>query len=161
MKGKTRCLLIVAAVLLLTACDQSKENCEQKDGPEHTWQAKICTDDDRYDFGEPIRITLTVANVSNQPLTLEGGDRPALDIRVQGQNWSDGKELTPDLTRVSLEPGESRTLEWVWPTPATDLEALEGLLVEQSQLSIGVYGLLATGSGPPETVWVYAYYRAP
>ncbi len=172
MKGKTWLLLIVVlasallAVCLLVACGGSaepEENCAEGHDPRNTRTLRICTDKVVYDFGEPVYITFTVTNVSDQSLTWDSGDRAAMDICVRDECWSDEQELTPDLTRVTLEPGESRTLEWVWPTVNTDLKALERTFPPDTS----TFGTFATGSGiprpgaSPRSVWVPITYRRP
>ncbi len=39
-----------------------------------------------------------------------------MGVRNQGPivRWSDGKLLTPDLTRLELKPGESKAIEMDW-----------------------------------------------
>ena len=154
-------LLVILVLVLLAACGP-RENCMAGHDPLSTHQMRICADKEKYDFGAPIHVTFTVTNISDQPLVLDGGDEAAIDINVKGEHWSSERELTPDLTRVTLDPGESRTLEWVWPTPQTDLEALRVSFGEPGVLSIPVGGLVIPRPGAsPGGVWVSAYYRRP
>ncbi len=69
----------------------------------------------------------TVTNHTTKTQVIELTDQPVLDIiiRNQGQivRWSNGKPLTPDLTRLQLKAGESKEIEMEWtvktPTPST------------------------------------------
>jgi len=86
---------------------------------------QICTDKTGdYQYGETIHVRWMITNVSEERVVFDGGDEAAMDIRIAGERWSDGQELTPELTRLVLEPGESHMIEWDWPTPQTDLDAL-------------------------------------
>ena len=155
-------LLIVLASVLLAACGP-RENCAQSHDPRNTRTLRICIDKKKYNFGEPIHITFTVTNISDEPFTLDGGDEPAIDIRVEGEHWSDGRELTSELTRVTLEPDESRVLNWVWPTSQTDLEELgRGFSPGPGMLSIAVSGTVKPlPRASRGAALVDAYYRKP
>jgi hypothetical protein len=155
------CLLFLVPTFL-AACGP-RENCAQSHDPRNTRTLRICIDKEKYDFPEPIHITFTVTNISDETIEFNGGDKPALDIRVEGEHWSDGRELTPELTRVTLEPGESRVLNWVWPTSQTDLEELgRGFSPGPGMLSIGVDGIvIPQPNASRRAVLVYAYYRYP
>lgn len=163
MKRKIYLLCLLFLVPTFLAACGTRENCEVAHNDDRTYELHICIEKRKYDFPEPIHITFTVTNISDQPLTLDGGDKPALDIRVEGEHWSDGRELTSELTRVTLEPGESRVLNWVWPTSQTDLEELgRGFSPGPGMLSIGVDGIMIPLlNASRRTVWVYAYYRKP
>jgi hypothetical protein len=162
MNRKTCFVLLALALPLLNACEP-RENCAEGHDPLNTHQMRICADKKEYDFGVPISITFTVTNVSDEPLTLDGGDQPALDIDVWREHWSDGQELTPELTRVTLEPGESRTINWVWPTSQTDFRLLiNSFPPEGGRLTVRPLGTVIPLPGAsPRAVWVDAYYRKP
>lgn len=155
-------LLLLLALTLLAACGP-KENCAEAHNDDRTYRLHICTDKEKYDFGAPISITFTVTNISDEPLTLDGGDEPAMDIYVEGEHWSDEQGLTLDLTHVTLEPGKSRTLSWVWPTPRTDLKEISFPPdAFPPDASIGVDGIVIPRPGASSrTVWVDVYYRRP
>jgi len=60
----------------------------------------------------------TVTNKTSKTQTFETTDVPVLDLLVAygkgAQRWSDGKPLTPDLTHLELQPGQSKTIEMDW-----------------------------------------------
>lgn len=161
MKEKSRLLLLLAlALALLTACG-TRENCAVSHDPGRTRAFRICTDKRKYDFGEPIHITFTVTNISDETLEWNGGDEPAMDIRITPEHWSDEQELVPELTRMTLEPDESRTIKWVWPTPGTDLSEI-GFPPEGGSTGISVFGTVRPLPGTEDgAVGVHAYYRRP
>lgn len=73
--------------------------------------------------GESVDIRFTVENVGKKTKVIELADRPVMDIsigfRTMGGDQvrirrSDGREMTPELTRLVLEPGESKTIEMTW-----------------------------------------------
>ena len=117
-------VLVLACVLI----SWPKEHCAEDHDPGYTLPAKICTDKETYDCGEPTRITFTITNVSGEDIVLDGGREPALDLIVYFDNeeihWSDGQDHTSDLTVVTLAPGETRTISWVWPVSEAEWEAL-------------------------------------
>ncbi len=65
--------------------------------------------------GETVKLRATVTNKPTQTFLVDLKDQPVLDIVAKSQNrvtrWSDGKVLTSDLTRLELQPGESKTIE--------------------------------------------------
>ncbi len=130
MNKKTWLLVVTLAPVFLTACllaSEPRENCAESHDPRNTRTLRICTDNDfrdMYEFGESVYITFTVTNISDERLVLDGGDKPALDICILRECWSDRQELTPKLTRVTLEPGESRILTWTWPTTDIDRDEM-------------------------------------
>jgi hypothetical protein len=162
MKRKTCLLLILALALTLLAACGPKENCAEAHNDDRTYRLHMCTDKEKYDFGEPVSIIFTVTNVSDESLTLDGGDEPALDICIRSECWSEGQEMTPELTRVTLESGGSRAITWVWPTADTDLEALERDSPPTSTVGGLVFGsVIPWPDASPRSVWVSVVYRRP
>ncbi len=166
MNKKTWLLVVTLAPVCLTACllaaGEPRENCAESHDPRNTRTLQICTDKSEYDFGEPIYITFTVTNISDEPLVWNGGDEPAVDIHVEGEYWSDEQELIIELTQVTLQPGESHTIEWTWPTSQTDLEPLANDFLEEELLSIHIFGTEISHPGASGgAVWVKSYYRRP
>ena len=68
--------------------------------------------------GDTVTLRATATNVDPETQVVELKDQPVLDIVVgnltDGQRWSAGKPLTPDLTRLELKPGESKSIEMSW-----------------------------------------------
>ncbi len=167
MNKKTWLLVIALAPVFLTACllaSEPRENCAESHDPRNTRTLRICTDNDfrdMYEFGDPVHITFTVTNISDERLVLDGGDKPALDICIRRECWSDRQELTPKLTRVTLKPGESRILTWTWPTTDTDWDAMTGAS-ELTFWSFHVNGVAIHLPGASErVVWVIFNYNMP
>ncbi len=75
--------------------------------------------------GQPVKIRYTVDNFSDQieVLQLEEKQQPVMDIYISfgaardsmtTLYWSDGREITPEMRRLELAPGESKTIEMAW-----------------------------------------------
>jgi hypothetical protein len=159
MNRKTCLVLLALALPLLSACEP-RENCAQAYN-DRTYRLRICTDKREYDFGAPISITFTVTNFSDETLVLNGGGKPAMDIRVEDEYWSDEQEMTPELTRITLPPDGSHTITWVWPTSRTDLEALGHDFGELRLITISVFGIEFPIPGAEGLIGLLVYYRAP
>ena len=95
---------------------------------------KMCTDKQKYQFGEPIHITFTIKNISgdvnqkhSRSLKFGNGTGPAMDICDPWRYacWSDEQNLTEDDKHFVLRFGESRTLTWTWPTTTEHFAYIE------------------------------------
>jgi hypothetical protein len=69
--------------------------------------------------GQPLQIRFTARNRGHQTVIYQTQNRAIMDIivagfQVGGLAWSDGKPLTPELTRLELQPGQEKTLEMTW-----------------------------------------------
>lgn len=76
------------------------------------WLSQRCPD-----YGETVTLRATVTHRDLRPLVVELKDQPVFDIVVgypEVARWSEGKPLTPDLTRIELKPGQSKTIEMQW-----------------------------------------------
>jgi len=52
--------------------------------------------------------------------------------------WSDGKDLTPELTLLELQPGQSKTIEMNWVVqPLTSSLSVNAVLIPYSTDSLG------------------------
>jgi hypothetical protein len=67
-----------------------------------------------------------VVNHWDETEVLESEEKPILDIMVRYQpgltdvirDWcSEGREITPEMRKLKLGPGESRTIEMTWIPP--------------------------------------------
>jgi hypothetical protein len=72
---------------------------------------EIWVSNDHPQPGDRLKIRATVTNQGSTPFQVELKDQPVLDIRVGAIRWSQGKPLTPDVTRLQLNPGQAKTLE--------------------------------------------------
>ena len=88
-------------------------------------EATLCTDKAQYDKGDIVHITLTVKNLLDEQIVLDGGQQPVMDI-CAGGCFSSSQSAEAKLTRLVLEPGQSRTIQWDWPTSDVDLQSALG-----------------------------------
>jgi len=87
---------------------------------------------------EPVKIRYTVDNFGDQieVIQLEEKQEPVMDILVgfgpRGDGtrlyWSDEREITPEMRRLELAPGESKIIEMTWVPD----ETAEGWIVTVS-----------------------------
>jgi len=78
----------------------------------------------RTSVGQPVQIRYTVKNTTDRTevIQLEEKQEPVMDIAIHlGPSgdwttlyWSDGREITPEMRRLELAPGESKTIEMTW-----------------------------------------------
>lgn len=73
--------------------------------------------------GQPVKIRYTVKNTRDQTevIQLEEKQEPVMDICIGFGAadipivcWSDGREITPEMRRLELTPGESKIIEMTW-----------------------------------------------
>jgi len=80
---------------------------------------------DRVSAGDRVDIRFTVDNFGNRTEIIESENGPVMDIFINTEGpagipretdvqWSDGRDITPDMRRLELGPGESRTIEMTW-----------------------------------------------
>jgi hypothetical protein len=121
MKRRALSLLLAClglAVLLLAAgcIDASRDPIRNTNSLTGVIEAEIQSDHFYYEFGEPVRLHVTLKNVSREPQTLGNGTGPVVDIRLEasgvGREWA--QEHPNDVKRqVILKPGESYIVEWI------------------------------------------------
>lgn len=114
-----RAAIIVAMLGLLVGCVRSKAvptmvaYASVRNLGLHLWTSRY-----GLSVGESVDIRFTVENIGEKTRVIELADRPVMDISISFDDvpirWSDGREMTPELTRLVLEPGESKTLEMTW-----------------------------------------------
>jgi len=75
--------------------------------------------------GQCVTIKYTVENRTDgiEVIQLKEKQEPVMDIRIHfglarhsmtTLYWSDGREITPEMRRLELAPGESKTIEMTW-----------------------------------------------
>jgi len=108
-------LLVVSAfALMLLGCRGGpvKATSQRGDIVVTLWADKSCVK-----YFEIVTLRATVTNRDSRPLVVELKDQPVFDIVIgypEEARWSAGKPLTPDLTRLELKPGQSKTIEMQW-----------------------------------------------
>jgi len=145
----TGLLLLASLTLLLSACSLfSGPNCdsgiEDRSGnlatgrkQAHAIIATLCTDRTDYNKGDTVHITFTVKNLLDEQIVLDGGQRPVMDICISAAPClSHYQPEIAQLTRLALEPGQSHTIQWDWPTPGVDMDKS----VDPSINAAAVYG---------------------
>lgn len=113
-------MLTICILFLLTGClygPVSKRAAVGASGGEITvesWASTNCAK-----LGETVNLHTRLTNSSSNTFSVEMNDRPVFDLCIEGfggykKCWSDGKPLTPDVTRIELKPGQSKDLEMKW-----------------------------------------------
>jgi len=118
-------LLLIAGTAAGCKPAEPEENCEGGVFFDE-FELRLCTDKAEYSYSEMVYVHLTITNHSEETLEFDGGSEAAMDILERNIRWSDSQELTPELTRLVLAPGESRTIEWTWPPSQAYLDELLG-----------------------------------
>ncbi|MBN1876720.1 MAG: hypothetical protein JXA33_21020, partial [Anaerolineae bacterium] len=73
----------------------------------------LCTDKANYRYGEAAQVSFVVTNTAAYAVTLDGGDKPALDIRQESSYWADEYPLAA-ASQIPLAAGSAYTIEWHW-----------------------------------------------
>jgi hypothetical protein len=140
-KMLTRLLLLASLTLLLSGCSVfsflSGPNCDsvtvRRSGnlatgrkPADATNAKLCVDRTEYNTGDTVHMTFTVKNLLDEQIVIGNDQQPVMDLCVEkSQCLSQSQPEVAQLTRLTLEPGQSHTIQWDWPTPDVNLpEAL-------------------------------------
>ncbi len=120
----------------IPTANQLSGNCAGEQRAAGDLELQICTDKRDYQYGEPVQVRWQIRNISDSPITLDGGDAAAMDVHIVEWNlppgaeypvasgeerWSD--EHTYE-TQITLAPGETHLIEWQWPTAHTDFDAV-------------------------------------
>jgi len=87
-------------------------------------------------FGEPIRFTFTIENLTNREMSVQFRDSQTYDFLVADNGsqrirwqWSDGQSFSPVATEVVFAPDASKTFTVLW----------NGVLADGTQLPRGNY----------------------
>lgn len=94
---------------------------------------------DRPRVGQAVDIQFTVINRGPGDLVIELPEPSVMDIKIGTGSgslrrwiyWSDGREITPEMRRLELAPGESKTVEMTWVPSEDELYTstpIDGLL---------------------------------
>ena len=114
------CLGLTALLLAAGCTSRLREPVRSTDRLPGVIEAEIWSDHWHYDFGEPVRVRVTLKNVSREIQILggkgENEGKPAVDILMRGGIedywWS---QAYPDKVKnvVTLKPGKAYVVEWV------------------------------------------------
>jgi hypothetical protein len=130
-------LMFLALIVVLSAC--SGPNCdsgtERKSGNLVTEEkgrdatiGTLCVDKAEYNTGDTVHMTFTVKNALDEQIVLGDGQQPVMNIcPAQHQCLSQYQPDVAQLTHLVLEPGQSKTIQWDWPT-APQVDPQEALL---------------------------------
>lgn len=127
MKNIFLFLALLGVALLLGACSSGPvcdSGTERKSGNLVTGEkgkdatiGTLCVDKAEYKTGDTVHMTFAVKNALDEQIVLDGGQRPVMDICPEhNQCLSQYQPDVAQLTRLVLEPGQSQTIEWNWPT---------------------------------------------
>ena len=122
MHWTERLMVLLTIMSLLASCRPAKPVSNTQVSHDHitieTWGSSDCVA-----AGETVHLRATATNRGTEPFAVDLHDQPVLDLWVSGrvegkptilQRWSDGKPLTPDITGLALQPGQSKTIEMDW-----------------------------------------------
>lgn len=114
--------VILLATTILSACTATRQPVSGREGG-HPFLVTVWASVKCVQPGDTLIARATVVNNDSITQVVELTDRPVFDLLMgyrtsEGGStilrWSDGKALTPDLTRMELKPGESKSLELRW-----------------------------------------------
>lgn len=119
-------LLLLALIVVLSACSGPvcASDKEVRPGNFLTGQkqadatiATLCVDKAEYSTGDTVHMTFTVKNALDEQITLGDGQQPVMDIcPAQHQCLSQYQPDVAQMTQLVLEPSQSKTIQWDWPT---------------------------------------------
>ena len=150
-------LMFLTLAVWLTACSSGPvcdSGTEKKPGNIDTGGIEkdatigtLCVDKAEYKTGDTVHMTFTVKNALDEQIVLDGGQPPVMDIcPAQHQCLSQYQTDVAQLTRLVLEPGQSHTIQWDWPTPEVDLHKAVNPASNQVYVH-GYWGRLDKGPG--------------
>ena len=112
--------------------------------------------------GQPVQLTVTLANPTAQEATVELATSQVYDVLIfRGQQviwrWSEGKAFLQVISRVTLRPGEARPYDVVWDqrddqgrqVPAGDYTAQARIRTREPLLTNQIPFRIGTPAGRP------------
>ncbi len=131
-------ILLIAAPSLVS-CDLLFSSPVREVRGDGNFRLELWVSQERASVGDSIDIVFTVKNIGDETEIIEIDDEPVMDIIVrQGFNyerevcWSDGREITPEMRRLELAPGESKTIEMTWvPIGSSDAQ-VAGIVLKKT-----------------------------
>jgi len=126
-------LLLAAGCIPQPPSSNQSPNCNsgQEDRPDNSITGQkggtatigtICSDKERYQSGETVHFTMTVKNALDEPIVLDGGLSPVMDIETERDHNYRSNYPPPVPTRIELQPGQIYTITWDWPLPDVDVD---------------------------------------
>lgn len=112
-------LIGLALISVLSACTSMPVSINDARGNNaiELWASAKCVK-----AGDTLTVRAIVTNHDSRTHLVELKDQPVLDLFIGYRtptgstsiSWSNGKPLTIDLTRLELQPGQSKSIEMQW-----------------------------------------------
>jgi|GEM_PF-2147104 len=116
--------LLVVIAALVTNCSLLWGEAVSNTATDGIFGLTLWVSQKQVSVGQPVAIRYTVENIRERTevIQLEEKQEPVMDIfvffgRLANTTriyWSDGREITPEMRRLELAPGESKTIEMTW-----------------------------------------------
>ncbi len=128
-------ILYILALLLASCFNSPKTIATTSDH----WRVELWVSASCARPGETVTARATVTNVTSNVQTVDLKDLPVFDLGIGYStphgpvniNWSDGKPLTSELTRLELKPHESKSIEMQWKVdPAASAFGVSATLID-------------------------------
>lgn len=119
--------------LFLGGCCPIGKNCGPISNTEQNSQVSLSFSASQswYPVGSKIKLAFSVKNVSNNIITFERQDGPVVDIVYSSdptQRWSAQPDLAVDIYTLTLQPGETYSIEWEFLVTRDDVYGFHGTL---------------------------------
>jgi|WetSurMetagenome_2_1015567.scaffolds.fasta_scaffold401838_1 hypothetical protein len=171
MKNTILFLALLSLTFLLGACSSGPicaSDKEVRPGNFLTGQEQadatigtLCVDKAEYNTGDTVHMTFTVKNALNEQIVLDGGQQPVVDIcPAQHQCLSQYQSDVAQLTHLVLEPGQSHTIQWDWPSNPS--VSPQDALGPTNEVSVrGYWVRLDRGRGQVYVMFLYGLRKGP
>lgn len=114
--------LLASAYMLGSCADRTPDTGFSKHGGFDRVGMILWADRTMFEEGESIELRFTVINDGDEGIVIEPDRGPVMDISLRFDpltgfpeiHWSDGRKMTPDMERLELGPGESKSIEMTW-----------------------------------------------